>query len=545
MCCALAVFTLEQKMFFLTTNSIRKCDSLTLQNAVSGRILMERAGYGAFRFLTQIAFPGIARALVVCGKGNNAGDGYVIARYLSEYGCCVDLLQISSLDELKGDAAIQWQEMQERPVRISHCTDENAIANFLSLWNGDVIVDALLGTGIKGDVRGIFVPTINGINAHYAPVLAVDIPSGLNGDSGEPCGCAVKAQWTATFAHPKIGMRADSAHEFCGRIECIDIGIPDEISKRIAAEEKADVYADSAAEIARLLPERRFDSYKNSFGHLLIVAGSTRMSGAAALTGISALKTGAGLVTLAIPESIADRVAMTVPACMTLPLPDEGKGIIGKAARDVLAKELKNYDALAIGPGMGRTPETVKTVNEIIRKTPSPVVVDADALYALAQDTTVISDRAGKDTVLTPHPGECARLANTSAPSASYSVRYDAIRNLVKKYPCTIVLKGHHSLIATPAAANATTIDNNAIHLNLSGSAALATAGSGDVLTGVIAALLAAGLSAQNAAVAGCQLHGCAGDAAAGYIGSDGLTAEDISAYLPVAIRYARSCRAK
>lgn len=524
-------------MFFLSADSIRTCDSLTIENNTPGLVLMERAGYGTFRFLTHIAFPALTRALVVCGKGNNAGDGYVIARFLSEYGCCVDLLQLCPPDELKGDAAMNWQKMNESRVRISICTDEKAALNFLSLWHGDVIIDALLGTGIKGDVKGIFAPVIKGINTHYAPVLAVDIPSGLSCDEGMPCGCAVKAQWTVTFAHPKKGMLADTAHEYCGRIECVDIGIPDEISNRVASDECASEHACAATEIARMLPERRFDSYKNRFGHLLVIAGSVRMAGAAALCGMSALRSGAGLVTLAVPETIADRVAIAVPACMTIPLPDEGKGLIGAAAREILIKELDTYDALALGPGCGRADETIHVLNQIVRESTMPVVIDADGLYALAQEMSILSARAGKHTVLTPHPGEFARLTNASAPSSSYTARHAAVCEFVKEYPSTTVLKGHHSLIATADHDVQTCV-------NMTGTEAMATAGSGDVLTGIIGALLAAGLPAHNAAIAGCWLHGCAGDVAAGRIGSDGVTAEDISAYLPAALRYVRMCGA-
>lgn len=519
-------------MYFLSVESIRAADARAIAEGTPGTALMERAGYAAMRFLTHVAMPAVQRVLVVCGKGNNAGDACVVARYLFEQGCHVTALCTCSADACGDEAAAQMRTMADAGVPCVVGDTPDAVNAFFAHWQGDVIVDGLLGTGTRGTVTGLYAAVINAMNAHVAPVLALDIPSGMCATTGTACGLAVYAAWTVTFAHPKMGMLTDDAAAYCGRIECVDIGIPTAISERIAQEEKANLCAYTAREIAALLPPRQYDTHKNDFGHLLIVAGSERMSGAAVLCGRAAMAAGAGLVTIAAPARITARIASAAPACMTFPLTDDGKGILTAAGAREVASELERYDAVAVGPGCGRDEETVEALRWLCRTTALPLVCDADGLFSLAQDMRVMTSRAGKATVMTPHAGEFARMMSESGRVTSGQARREAATAFMHHYPeSVLVLKGHHTLIAAPDAP---------LCVTLPGSVALATAGSGDVLTGIIGALLAGGLSARDAACVGAWLHGCAGDCAAGVCGVVSVTAEDIVAHISAAYRYVR-----
>jgi NAD(P)H-hydrate epimerase len=395
------------------------------------------------------------------------------------------------------------------------------------MWHGELIVDGLLGTGVRGSVEGLLRHLIERVNATDTPVCALDVPSGLDCDDGQPCGTAVEATWTTTFAHPKRGMLTPSGARHCGRVEVIDIGINAELSRRQAEQAAGAVAALAATEVRQLLPVRALVDHKNRFGHVLVIAGSRGMTGAATLTAGAALRAGAGLVTMAVPASLLPLVAPVCPACMTLPVADEGKGCFTAAAAADLQARWARFDAVALGPGLGRMEATRAFVAAVLETAECPLVIDADALNNMADDAQLLG-KLPAQAVLTPHPGEFARLTGEK-PGASAHERVQAAQGCAEKYNCTVVLKGFQTVVAAPGCMP---------HINLTGNPGLATAGAGDVLTGVIASLAAQGLTEVDAARAGTYLHGLAADIVAGQGSRGGVTAPDVIDALSLAIRH-------
>jgi NAD(P)H-hydrate epimerase len=507
-------------MYYLNAATIRKLDAVTIENGTPGRTLMERAGYGAYLFLSRIAAPKAGRFLVVAGKGNNAGDALVIVRYLLQQGKSISILALSDPEQYTGDALLNWKRLYELCPDITVATDIEKLQHYFADWHGDVIVDGLLGTGIRGEVAGLYAAAIDCINTHPSPVLALDIPSGLHCDTGKPCGCAVKANWTVTFAHPKRSMITKTGADHCGRVEVIDIGIDYDIGGRIIREnEDAPLFTClSSAEAGRMLPERDLRQYKNVFGHLLVLAGSRGMTGAAVLTALSALKSGTGLVTPAIPESLLELVAPVMPSVMTLPLPDNGTGALTPDVMPVLENHRQKFSAVAIGPGIGLSEPVHAFVKVFLESCSAPLVIDADALNCIASTPGFINALHNKEAVLTPHPGEFARLRN-SKPGNTISARIESAQSFAEVHDLTILLKGYQTIIATR---------DEDLYINPTGNPGMATAGSGDVLTGIIGALLAQQLRPHDAAVLGAYVHGLAGDIAAAEQGHIAMTSSDI-----------------
>ena len=562
-------------MYFFPSQIIRKLDSETILSGVSGNILMERAGYGAYKFLKNVAAPNAKRFLIIAGKGNNAGDAFVIARYLIEAGSQVEIVLLADYDAFQGDALLNFQRLSKISPQISSLQNENEI-NFFD-WHGDVIIDGILGTGIHGEVKGLFREAIQKINELNAPVLSLDIPSGLNCDTGDVCGVAVKAKWTTTFAHPKLAVLTDNGSEHCGRVEVIDIGIPKEITEKYKKNSstlkgiqippflKGDTGGFQSTNFvdcnqqSLLLKGGRGDfsltDHKNNFGHLLVIAGSAGMTGAAILSAKAAISSGAGLVTLAIPASLIQLVASSIPSCMTLPLEDDGKGFFIEKSADKVIENMHKYDAVALGPGIGTNDETAdfisKLIPELIHPCRSPVsrtldrrmpgsqcgiqtpsykklIIDADALNILAKRKDLMQI-LGENVVLTPHPGEFERLSGMK-PDKTDSSRISVAKDFIKNKKLTLLLKGFHTVITNNSSGD--------VWINLTGNPGMATAGSGDVLTGIIGAFLAMGISAEKAAVSGAFIHGLAGDIAAANLSEYSVTAEEIINCLGKAFLY-------
>lgn len=511
-------------MVVLDAATIRALDTQAIAAGTPGSVLMERAGYGAFLFLTHVACPSAHRVLVVAGKGNNAGDAFVTAYYLAKAGLNVEYIALSS-DDLPTDAASKYERLCALvpPKHSLEKLDPELTSKIIREWHGDLILDGLLGTGLRGELAPAFRAAIDAINAHPAPVLALDIPSGLNADSGQPHGAAVRAAWTLTFGHPKRGMLEPGAMNYCGRIEIVDIGLN-------RTPENAQLCMLSSAEAAELLPTRSLTAHKHSFGHVLVVAGSRGMTGAAVLCARAALASGAGLVTLAVPSSLLPLVAPGCPACMTLPLPDDGSGVFSPAAFNALRESLPRFSALAIGPGLGRSPLTAEFLELLLPELNVPAVLDADALNCLADNPQLLSRLHGKPFVLTPHPGEFTRLTG-AAPGHSPQQRLAASAAFIKSHALTLLLKGHFSVIRSHRSDCPPLI-------NPTGNPGLATAGAGDVLTGMIAALLAQGLQPHLAAALAAYLHGLAADCAAAHLGQLALTAPDVIAHIGPATCY-------
>jgi len=511
-------------MYFLPAQIIRKLDSETIASGVPGELLMERAGYGAYKFLENVAAPDANRFLVFAGKGNNAGDAFVIARYLLQAGKFVEVICLADYSDYQGDAALNLQIFLKLSPQISVIRDEREMNSFD--WHGDVIVDGILGTGIRGEVKGIFLPAIQKINELNIPVLALDIPSGLNCDTGGICGAAVKAKWTTTFANPKFAVLTDIGARHCGRVEIIDIGIPVEITKKYCKEINS--LPIQSTKFVGCNRQKMLTAHKNNFGHLLVIAGSSGMTGAAILSAKAAISSGAGLVTLAIPLSLIQLVSPAIPSCMTLSLEDEGKGFFIEKSADKIIKNLHKYDAVALGPGIGTNTQTADFISKIIPAIlEKKLVVDADALNILSKRKELLKI-LGRNVVLTPHPGEFERLSGMK-PDKTDLCRISAAKDFIKNKKLTLLLKGFHTVIINNKLEN--------VKINLTGNPGMATAGSGDVLTGIIGAFLAQGFSTRNAAESGAFIHGLAGDIAAANLSEKSVTAEEIIKHLGKAFK--------
>ncbi len=520
-------------MHFLPAEIIRKLDSETISSGVSGSILMENAGYGAYKFLKNVAAPNAKRFLIFAGKGNNAGDAFVIARYLIEDGSQVKIVLLADYNAFQGDALLNFQRLSKISPQISSLQNENEINSFN--WHGDVIIDGILGTGIHGEVKGLFRAAIQKINDLNAPVLSLDIPSGLNCDTGEVCGVAVKAKWTTTFANSKFAVLTDMGARHCGRVEVIDIGVPEEITEKYKNNSSAPPFLKGvqggfqSTFFVDCNQQKKMTDHKNKFGHLLIIAGSAGLTGAAILSAKAAISSGTGLVTLAIPKSLNSLVVPTIMSCMTLPVKDDGKGIFIACAAEEIIKSLHKFDAVAIGPGIGTDEETAEFISKIIPAiSEKKLVVDADALNILAKRKELMQN-LGKNVVLTPHPGEFERLSGVK-PDKTDSSRMSIAKDFIKDKKFTLLLKGFHTVITSNKSDN--------LWINLTGNPGMATAGSGDVLTGIIGAFLARGFSAEKAAVSGAFIHGLAGDIAAANLGENSVIAEEIINHLGKAFLY-------
>jgi hydroxyethylthiazole kinase-like uncharacterized protein yjeF len=469
--------------------------------------LMERAGIGVARAVEQLAPDG--PVMVLCGKGNNGGDGLVAARLLRDAGREVDVLTAGSPDELKGDARENLLRLPgEPPMRLRPVRDYAAI------------IDALLGTGFTGEPHGAIAEAIDVANACGAPVVSVDVPSGVDASTGVVCARAVRAAITVTFHAAKPGLWVHPGKAHVGEVRTLDIGIPR------GAPAGADVGLIERS-VLGLLPTRGAASTKFSSGHVLVAGGSRGLTGAPRMAAHAAMRAGAGYVTACVPASVQRILAGGgLPELMTRGLPDED-GSLAEAGVDVVLEAARRGGALALGPGLGRARGAFAFARELARRAPVPTVIDADGLNAHAGCLEELSRRQAP-TVLTPHAGELGRLLELSSDDVERE-RLRHVRVAAELARAVVVLKGDDTLVADPTG-------SEVVAVSMGGSPALATAGTGDVLTGVIAALLAQGLPAFAAAAAGVQLHAAAGRAAARMVGSaEGVIASDVIAALSFA----------
>lgn len=477
------------------TEQTRELDRLAIEEfGISANILMERAGEAAFNVLRG-SWPEARSIAVLCGIGNNAGDGYVLARLAHEQGLEITVYQVGDAGKLQGDALAALQRLLG--VDISPVAFEGQ-----ALDGFDVIVDALLGTGLRGEVRNPFLLAINAINNSQRPVLALDVPSGLNADTGTVCGMAVKASVTVTFVGMKRGLLTGDAPEYCGRIVFDDLKLPAGIYERV---EPAAYCLDYESRQSWLVPRKR-TAHKGECGHVLVVGGNHAMPGAVRLAGEGALRSGAGLVSIATREAHAALLPATRPELISY----------GTESGEALKTHSARAGVIAVGPGLGQDDWAQEMLAIAVARN-LPLVMDADALTLLAH-----IDLHRSDWVLTPHPGEAARLLGCSVQEIQAD-RFAAIDELVNKYSATVVLKGAGTLVQSPHGKPA---------VCSAGNPGMASAGMGDVLTGVIAALIGQGLAPQAAAQLGVCLHAEAADLAVRGIGERGLLASDLMAPL-------------
>ncbi len=478
--------------------------------------LMERAGREVARVAASVA-GGVygRRAVVVCGKGNNGGDGLVAARYLSRWGVRVTVLALEDLRDLREPAATNVARLAGTDVRVRPFS-RSSLARELA--RADVAIDAIFGTGFRGMPEEEWAAAIDGLDEGGAPVVAVDVPSGVNGETGAVEGEAVWADVTVTFGALKTGVALLPGAERAGVVEVVDIGFPPDLLE-------SDLWLVEASDVAAVLPTRDLETHKRETGVVVVVGGSRSMTGAVCLAAAAAARVGAGLVRVAVPGGILPVVQSLVREATFVPLPETEEGTVSRAAADALAEPLATADAVALGPGMSRHEETASWIRETVHGSPIPMVLDADGLNAFAGRASELAARRS-DLVLTPHAGEFARIVGVGSRDVGAD-RVGHVRALAAGSEATVLLKGTRTLVGTP---------EGHVRVNPTGGPYLATGGTGDVLTGAIAGLLARGLPPVDAASAGAFLHGRAGALAASRTG-EATTAGDVLDHLALALR--------
>jgi len=480
---------------------------------ISSSVLMEIAGGQVAVFARRLLEKHPGPIVVVCGRGNNGGDGLVAARWLHHWGLPVQCVIWSTFEDLPADAAVALHAARMFGVPILMPAQAGE-----ALQRAGLIIDAVLGTGAVGQARGQALEAIKLINQTDRPVLAIDIPSGMSADTGKAEGAAVTADYTLTFGLPKLGLFQFPGADLAGKVVVADINLAP------AAVEAEQITTDitRAADIRSWLPTYSRNAHKGTRGRVLVAAASRGMTGAAALAGEAALRTGAGLVHVAAPASSQPVVAGLRPEFMTLAFPESDYGGFAETAAEPFLARAARADAIAVGPGLGTDPEVQAFVRRVVAGSPAPLVIDADAIKAFAGKAHLLAE-APVPLVLTPHPGEMAHLLGMSI-EAVQANRFEAARQAAETTKAVVLLKGAYTLIAEPG---------GEIYINPTGNRALGTGGSGDVLTGVISGLLAQGMGAPEAAAAGAYMHGLAGDRLAERMGHDGVLASDLAKELP------------
>jgi NAD(P)H-hydrate epimerase len=495
----------------VTTEQSRQLDRRTIAAGTPGEELMERAGRAAAKAAAGFLKKRDAGSvLLFAGKGNNGGDAIVAARHLAVAGCHPLLILFCRLDELQGDPLLHFQRLVTG-VHIFEMPSVEQMYEIATEAGPAVVVDGLLGTGLKGKVREPYASAIRFMNQLQLPVVAIDIPSGIDSDTGARHGVCVRADVTVTMGLPKIGLLQAAAADHVGRIEVADIGFPRQFVEEIQTE----IELLTAADVKPLLPCRRPTAHKGDFGHLLIVAGSEGYTGAPVLCAHAAARSGAGLVTLAVPRTIYPVVAASCPPeVMPRPVEFEQLG----------PRFLSGFDAIAVGPGLGQQPEVQKMVRRLVTSSSLPVVIDADALNVIAHDVVALK-KLQTPMVLTPHPGEMGRLIGKTAREVQ-THRWEIAKHFARKHGVVTVLKGAGTVV---------TDKSGKLWINSTGNPGMAKGGMGDALTGMIGAFLAQGLSPLDAARAGVFLHGLAGDIARERHGEQSLLASDLISSLGAA----------
>lgn len=511
----------------VTTAQMQELDRRTIHEfGIPGAVLMERAGHGVARIVRRILRlrqSDQARVLIVAGRGNNGGDAFVAARYLHACGAEVEVLLTGSVSELRGDAAAHFERMRCAGV-VCHPKPtvadwETRPAGLAPAWT--VIVDGILGTGVSGPVRDLAATAIHCINAlaSHVPVIAIDVPSGLNSDTGVPEGLAVLADVTVTMGLPKRGLLQPAAVNYVGNLEVVDIGIP----QKLLAELSSDLELIAESDLLPILTRRRRDSHKGNFGHLLIISGAAGYAGAVGMAARAALRSGVGLVTALVPECVAAVVAGMAPEAMIHRAAQTEIGSLSAACLRKWGRNVNDFDAVLVGPGMTTHPDSARLVEQLLQTVRTRLIIDADGLNVLAGRTELIRQCPGT-VIITPHPGEMARLLGWATPQVQAD-RFEAARKAANQTGALVVLKGAGTVLAAP---------QGRILVNMTGNPGMAKGGMGDVLAGLLGGIAAQGLQPLEAAQLAVYIHGRAGDTAAWHTGQIGLTAAEVLASIPL-----------
>ncbi|MBC7342430.1 MAG: NAD(P)H-hydrate dehydratase [Clostridia bacterium] len=504
-------------MQLVTAEEMRRLDQTASSDFhIPSIVLMENAGRQLAEAVKRcLGGRVVGRHVVVfSGKGNNGGDGLVAARHLINWGAEVKVFLLTRGQDLRGDAATNFSALSSMGAKIYEITGDRELQKVqVALMRAEIVIDAIYGTGFRGQAAGLTGQTIQMINEFAKPVIAADLPSGLEADTGKVYGPCIRAQETVTFALPKLGLYLEPGASYAGRITVADISIPasllgrEDIGRQLLTWEWC----------RRRVKRREVSGHKGTYGHVLVVGGSEGMTGAVVMAGEAALRAGAGMTTAAVPAPLHPILEIKTTEVLTRPLPETpSRGISEQALETILAMASK-MSVLAVGPGLGRDPSSQALVRGLVGRAQLPLVIDADGLNALVGHTDVLR-QAKMPPVLTPHPGEMARLWGSTTDKVQ-SNRLEIAENAARAWNAIVVLKGAKTIVAVPGGPT---------YINPTGNPGMGTAGSGDVLTGAIAAFIAQGLAPAEAACLGVFVHGAAGDLMAGRLGQRGLVAGDL-----------------
>ncbi|MFA5527479.1 MAG: NAD(P)H-hydrate dehydratase [Peptostreptococcales bacterium] len=486
---------------------MKEIDRLSIEKyGKSSLELMETAGTSVYEEIMNQFHDDSTKITVICGKGNNGGDGYVIARKLIEKNTYTYVYSTTDPNLLEGDVRYNYERLIDLGVEVKDLYQESFIKDIVE---SEIIVDAILGTGISRDVDADLEKIIHAVNKAGKKVFSVDIPSGLGSDDGKVYGAAIKAFKTITFGLPKIGLILYPGADYVGQIVIKDIGL----KKKAMDEMHIRTFLINHAQVQKSIPKRMKNTHKGTYGKVLIVAGSRGMAGAAVLSAKAALRSGAGLVTIGVGESINDILQVSVPEAMTLPFKE-------------IEEKINDYSSIAIGPGLGKNQGLLYWIDNIVGKYDGPIILDADALNIIGKNAEAIFSKNNK-IVITPHPGEMAKLTGLSIKEINENI-IETGRFYSQKWRITVIIKGARSVIAFP---------DGTVYINITGNPGMATGGSGDVLTGILVSLCGQIQEMDKAVISGVYLHGRSGDIMAEKVGEYGLIAGDIACGIAFALK--------
>jgi len=502
-----------------TIEEMRRCDRRAAEEyGLSDQILMENAGGAVYDVVTRRYGIEGRHFVVLCGGGNNGGDGFVVARRLNSSGAEVRVFLLADEHSLKGAAAGNLKAAVLAGIPVQRLTSDEELYLGRSC---DVVIDAMLGTGLTRRPEGLYAEVIDRVNASNLPVVSVDIPSGVNGDTGSCPGVAVSAEATVTFGLPKTGNLLPPGRDMCGSLYVSHISFPPTLYSNTGS-----------VEVGRPLPlpARKLETHKGDYGDVLFVAGARTYLGAPVFAAMSFLKAGGGYARLAVPASVASLMGIRAPEAVIVPLEEATGGCSSSSNADALVAIAEKVDVCVLGPGVSLDDEAQILVRTLIGRLGTPVLVDGDGLTAISGMDQLVAGRT-EETILTPHTAEMARLLGCDVSDVAND-RVGAVRAAAGRYRATVVLKGSTTLVCGP---------DGHVTMNLSGNPGMATAGCGDVLAGTIPALMCVGMRTEEAAATGVFLHGLAGDMAAEAKGEDGITATDVMDHLTLAFRHYRT----
>ncbi len=501
-----------------TVEEMRNLDRRSMEECgFPQEMLMENAGEAAYFVILKDFGVKNKRFVIFCGIGNNGGDGLVVARKIHSNGGDVKIYLLGDERKFTGAARMNFEIVSKIPLNIEHVESLEAVK--LDILHSDAVVDAIFGTGLKRNVDGIYKDVIQLINESGKKVFSIDIPSGINGNTGKIMGVAVKSDYTITYGLPKLGNMLYPGYDRCGKLYVSHISFPPSLYDSIKVETNDPIK----------LPERVKDAHKGDFGEALFIAGASSYFGAPYFSALSFLKAGGGYSRLAAPLSVTPFIANKGSEIVFIPQKETSSGSISLENRDSLLELSEKVDMVILGPGLSLNEETQKLVRELAEEIEKPLIIDGDGITAVSKDVEIIKKRK-KETILTPHLGEMSRITKLSVKEIDEN-KVEVLRKTCGELNAIVVLKGAHSLIGYP---------DGRVFINMSGNCGMATAGSGDVLTGTIAAMFGLGLNIFDAVRMGVFMHGFSGDLAAMDKGEDGITAQDILDYLPNAMKYYR-----